>query len=346
MRSHTIDIVKGMGIILVVLAHAIGKNDTDALLYFNNGLFNVISSFFMPMFMIVSGYLVYNRVGDWNWCKRHIIKWIPPIIIFTVIYWLSANYFFGLTDFFGLYGIGFIDYIYHVIKSGFSGIVLWYLWTVILCYPITHLLEQSRNKLKIPFIFVVLLFAVVINLVPITAFGLFVVKWYGMFFLLGYTLHHYKLNGKLAYISLVAFPLCVYLFNWMIPYQNSEYGCFGLGAIIPAMSNGYAWLIGLMTLMALLGSAFIYSIATLIKWKPLSNLFSYLGTISIGIYLIHIIFVGVVSNYWLATLLVIIISVVLYEILRRSSYINFLLFGGEIPIKLKKLGGWYEKAQS
>ncbi|MDD4876901.1 MAG: acyltransferase family protein [Dehalococcoidales bacterium] len=345
MRNQTIDIVKGMGIILVVLAHAIGKNSTDALLYYDYGLFNVISSFFMPMFMIISGYLVYGKIGDWVWVKKHTTKWFIPLVIFTVIYWLAGNFVPDIMDFFSLYGIGFIAYIYHIIISGFSGLVLWCLWTIILCYPITYLLERSRIKIKIPLIFITVLFAVVINFIPITMFGFFTVKWYGLFFLLGYTLHHYKLNGKLAYVSLVVFPLCSYLFNWMIPYQNQEYGCFGLASIVPAINNGYGGLVAIMGLMALSGSAFVYSLARLIRWQPVMNLFSYLGSISIGVYLIHIVFVGIASNYWLAALLATIISVGLYEVLKRSPYVNFLLFGGDIPIRLKTLGGWYDKAK-
>lgn len=346
MRNKTLDVVKGLGILLVVLAHAIGKNDVDALLLFNNGLFNVVASFYMPMFMMVSGYLVYNKIGNWAWAKKHITKWIPTLLIFPIIYWVVAHYFPAITDFFGLYNVGFASYITHITLSGFSGLALWYLWTTIICYLICYLLEQSRLKIKLPFILQIITFALVINIIPFNQFGFFTVKWYGMFFLIGYALHHYSMKKKLAYISLLAFPLCTYLFNWMIPYQDSEYGCFGLSVIIPAITNGHAYLVGVMFLMAILGTGFVYSIAMLVRWKPFVLLFGYLGSISIGIYLLHIMFVGIVHNYWLAALIATCISIGLYEVLKRSKIIDFLLFGGDIPIKLKKLGGWYGKAEA
>jgi hypothetical protein len=158
-------------------------------------------------------------------------------------------------------------------------------------------------------------------------------------------LHNYKIEKKLAYISLVAFPLMAYLTNWMIPYENSYWGCYGLAAIIPAITNGQASLVGIMFLMAILGTAFIYSIAMMIRWKPLVRLLTYLGSISVGIYLLHVMFVGITSNYWISALLATIIAVALYELLRRVKFLNFILFGGE-PIKIRMLGGWYGKGQA
>jgi fucose 4-O-acetylase-like acetyltransferase len=99
-------------------------------------------------------------------------------------------------------------------------------------------------------------------------------------------------------------------------------------------------------LMAILGTAFVYSIAMLIRWKPLVRLFTYLGSISIGIYLLHIMFVGIISNYWVSTVLATIISVALYELLHRIKFADYILFGGDMPIKLKKLGGWYDKTKA
>jgi len=119
-----------------------------------------------------------------------------------------------------------------------------------------------------------------------------------------------------------------------MPYEDTQWGCYGLAAIIPAITNGHALLVGIMFLMAVLGTAFIYSLAMLIRWKPLVRLFTYLGSISIGIYLIHVMFVGITNNYWLSTVLATLISVVLYEILERIKFTNYILFGGE-PIKIQ-----------
>jgi fucose 4-O-acetylase-like acetyltransferase len=344
-RNPTLDIMKGIGILLVVLSHALSKKWMDVTISYDNGLFNVISSFFMLMFFVISGYLTYGKVSRQGWLKEHISKWILPLLSFAVIYWVFAYFLPNLIQFYvGFYEVSFWDYISTVLTSGFNGIITWYLWALILCYIFAWILEQGRLKLKLPLVIQSFIMIVVINIIPITLFGFFVFKWYGIFFIIGYTLHHYSINKKLAYISLVAFPLMIYLTNWMIPYQDSQWGCYGLTKVIPAIMNGHALLVGLMFLMAVLGTAFVYSIAMLIKWKPLAKLLTYLGSISIGIYLIHIMFVGITKNYWISTILATIISVALYEILKRIKFTNYILFGGT-PIKFNKLGGWYEKKE-
>jgi fucose 4-O-acetylase-like acetyltransferase len=334
MRNQTLDIVKGLGILLVVLSHTLSKSGLDSA--FKNGMFNMITSFFMLMFLIVSGYLVYDKVSRPGWLKEHTGKWILPCLSFTIIYWVFSLFFPNLMQFYsGFYEISFGDYFSTVVTSGFNGIVAWYLWTLILCYLFTWVLEWGRLKVKVSLILQVGVLVIVINLIPITLFGFFTFKWYVVFFLIGYMLHHYVINKKWAYISLAAFPLMAYLTNWMIPYEDTQWGCYGLTTIIPAITSGYALLVGVMFLMAILGTAFVYSVAMLIRWKPLVWLLTYLGSASIGIYLVHVLFVGISNNYWFAALLATIISVALYELLKRSRWTNYILFGGVLPIKLK-----------
>lgn len=194
LRNNTLDTVKSIGIILVVLYHAIGIN-TDALVYYDNGLFNMIACFFMQLFFIVSGYLYQERI-----------------------------------------------------------------------------------------------------------------------------------RSKGAYACLVLFPLCGYLLGWMIPYQNADYGIIGLSAITPALINGQGLLIGIMISMAFLGAGFVYAVARILRGK-VKTVFAYLGKISIGIYLLHILFVGISGNIWLSTLIALAISVGLYEGLRRNALSNRILFG-------------------
>ena len=333
-RNITIDIMKGWGILLVVLSHSIVINSKTDLILFNNGLFNMIQSFFMPMFFLISGYLTYNKVGNWDWAKKHMSKWFLPLVMFTLIYFVCAQLFPNLVGFRGLEGMSFPDYIVNIVTGGFSGLVLWYLWTLVLCYFVAYELENGRLRLKVPFIIQFISAIVLMNLIPSDQLGLFSLKWYGIYFLIGYALHHYSVNKKLSYIALIAFPLCVYLFNWMILYQSLEWGSFGRARLFPAIMNGHASLIGVMFLMAFLGIAFVYAISVLIKWKPMVKILSYLGSASIGIYLIHIIFVGITDNYWLSTILATIISVVLYEVLKRIKFVNYILFGGT-PIKIQ-----------
>lgn len=345
-RNSTLDVMRGIGILLVVLYHAIVKNDPNIVASYSNGLFNVISSFFMPMFFAISGYLVYNKVGNLEWVKKHTIKWLIPIVIFILFYWGYNQLFPNLMYFFGLDKLDFVTYLMRMIAYGFGGSVLWFIWSFIVCYYLGYILEQNRLKFtKIPFIIMLILFITIINVIPFSNFGYFSVKWYGIFFFIGYAVNHYKVKiSSWALIpSLILFPISIIGFDWLKHYQDAQWGNYGVTSLIPSILSGHAWLVGLIFMMAILGIIFVYAVAVIIKWQPLANILSYLGRNSIGIYLLHILFIGITKNYWISALLAAIISVMLYELLKRNKFVNWVLFGGDIPMKFEKLGGWYGK---
>lgn len=199
-----------------------------------------------------------------------------------------------------------------------------------LCYLLAHLVERVKinRLLAIGIVF----FAV--NLIPTDLFGLLYLKWYSLFFFAGYLMNHYKEKlrklNKLIYISLILFPLIGYLTNWMIDYQNIDYGYIGTAAIIPGIINGQFALIAVMILMALLGSGFVYSLVKLNRLKWLDKGMAYLGKRSVGIYLLHVLFVGITQNVVLSSITALAISLTLYELLSRIKITNKYLFGASL----------------
>lgn len=65
-RSAYLDVIKGIAIFLVVLAHSVqwgsGRTFYEQVLYFSDPLFKVIYGFHMPLFMVVSGYLFHGTL--------------------------------------------------------------------------------------------------------------------------------------------------------------------------------------------------------------------------------------------------------------------------------------------
>lgn len=348
MRSSTIDIMRGFGIILVGLEHCTLKRfGYDACS--TNPLYLSTISFLIHIFFAVSGYLVYDRVTKEKWLTPHITKWFIPMAIFGLLYWIIGFYFPQWINFEGLYGVNFTTYILHIVTSGFSGTVLWFIWTLMLCYLLGWFLEKGRLHIKVPLIIQAIVLIVIINLIPFDSYGFFTLKWYGIFFLTGYLIKHYqghkvvKFVDKFSFLSIIIFPIVLYFNNWMIPYQKN-FTVIGMALPRNAFLNGEYIPVIITLLVSLLGIAATYSISKMVKWKWLAKPLAYLGSITIGIYLIRVLFVGIVGNEWLALVISTVISVGLYELLRRNKFLDYILFGGE-PIKLKSIGGWYGKGK-
>lgn len=75
-RYLIVDELKGFAIFLVVLAHVIQRN---TLTYLDNPIFLIIKSFHMPLFMFLSGYVAFGRIGQKpEWLKKKFLLLIVP----------------------------------------------------------------------------------------------------------------------------------------------------------------------------------------------------------------------------------------------------------------------------
>lgn len=108
-RSHTIDFVKGLLIIFVVIGHAIPGTLKESLVRW------LIYSFHMPLFMGVSGFLVNgDKLNKLTW-KEFATKYLHRIII----PWILAVSFFYIVTSVGSYSVislvkAFIKPYYHL----------------------------------------------------------------------------------------------------------------------------------------------------------------------------------------------------------------------------------------
>jgi fucose 4-O-acetylase-like acetyltransferase len=326
-RNTPIDVIKGITIILVVIYHAIGISDETAITDYNNGLYNMIDCYVMQIFMVITGYLVY-RHGNFDWVRRNVKRWIIPIALFTILYFVWNIMFPELIR---TYELPLFKYIALMVYSGFSGIATWYLWCLCLCYISMFAIEAlSRRFPKIPVMVMIVAYLAMLNVMPFNLFGMINLKWYGIFFFIGYIIRHYHdtkivmYGGKALYGSLVAFPLVGYLTTWLVDMKWTETTVIGLAKILPAIQNGELQQVMVAFGMALLGCAFVYSVGKILSGlKPLA----YIGRISIGIYLFHVMFVGITGNYWLSAAIALVISIVLYEVLRMNKAVDKYAFG-------------------
>lgn len=124
MREKWVDNVKGFAIYLVVLGHCIQYASHDGYAFRDNIVFEVIYSFHMPLFMLISGYLFWytlNKYPLWNgiWAKVKGIM-VPCMVWGGVTYIVDIL----ITSF---EPISLKGYWHYIVYSN------WFLWAVFYC---------------------------------------------------------------------------------------------------------------------------------------------------------------------------------------------------------------------
>lgn len=316
-RNNVIDIMKGLCILAVVNQHALTEKFLDTIATVK--VFNVTTSFNMMVFMLVAGYFSYGRVGNGQWALSKSIRWIIPILISLPLYW-----YFRYND------QPFGTWMANSIVEGFTGMILWFLWCLSLCYPVGYILE----KIKLPFTIKIVALILFLAFIPVYPLGIKYLKWYGLFYFIGYGLKYYLTKYQSRWIrmsvysSVVIFPILIYFTNGMTSYNNIDYGYLGFTIIDKAVFNGYGYLVGIMFGVAVFGVMFTYSMAKLLdKMKYLNKVLAYIGNASAGILLIHYFFIQTVNIYPLSAFAAVVISLILYELLHRVKILDALLFG-------------------
>lgn len=138
------DVLKGFGIILVVLGHCIqagsGKAYMESAAYFGDGWYQFIYSFHMPLFMVISGYYAWNSVHAARTSqdrRRMIIKRCVYLLMPIVAWKLIELAYLSVTG----------DYLYQspgaLLYDVITGILtnLWFLWAVMYSFLLVCLMH-------------------------------------------------------------------------------------------------------------------------------------------------------------------------------------------------------------
>ncbi len=91
-RSAYLDVVKGFAIVLVTLGHCVqygnGRDFVQSMAFFDDPLFKLIYSFHMPLFALVSGYLLYASLqhrSEGELVMKRLSGLFVPIVSFCVM---------------------------------------------------------------------------------------------------------------------------------------------------------------------------------------------------------------------------------------------------------------------
>lgn len=246
------DVVRGFAILLVVLGHAVAKeNIYTSENVFCNILYNYIYSFHMPLFFIVSGFVfsVKDRFREHVW---HIFRsLLVPYVLFNLFTILLQK----MLPFFSIEERTISEQIKVMVLNGGN---LWFIYVLIefrlLFYLIDKIIDSMIKRGVIVFLLFLILATIKISGPPYFLFGSF--RLYAPFFMMGYfikliieknevrmTASKKKTIGTFCLLLSFLLFYCKENFAEHIPYSFTIYfptalaGCGACYFLITSISN-------------------------------------------------------------------------------------------------------------
>ncbi|CAH0351837.1 acyltransferase family protein [Aquabacterium sp. CECT 9606] len=273
-RIEWVDAAKGIGIILVVVGHAIVGLRDGALISPDSVLaivLKLIYSFHMPLFFFLSGIFIAKRVasGAWAFSKSSTIKlgkayliWLPVQMLMLSLAGSLANKPFNGQVF---------DYVSILWEPKYN---FWFIYALLLM-NIMSALVMPRLGAGIMIASCLLLYSLAqwMKLPPMFWGICWFAPYYGLGIIFG--LHPVKLNiNRLTLILAAILLTAIWLY---LAYEIRQ-----RGIALWALSTFGTAITGSMATVLWIGGS----------GKAISNLFAYLGREALPIYLIHVMFVA------------------------------------------------------
>lgn len=308
---NSMDIVKGIAIILVVFVHSLPNIDPDLPNFNGNSIIKFVYDFsflfFMPLFFFVSGFLstkiiTLNKEQSKSYVKNKFRKLIIPYFIISI---LGIIIKLCLSSF-AIRNVSFASMIRAILFYPWEGSIrlLWFVYTLFIIAIISVLLRKILIKYTI-------LFFTITSIVPIN-FGSFI-----------------NLDGVLQYI--VYYYLGMYFFKFYEQYKEFKFKhIIVLSTLIIllimnniAVSEYYKSLF--LFISSICGIACFISISMLIEDIKVGRVLQIIGKHSFDIYLFSWFF----QSFF---------RILLFQILKMSYNTTFLFMfiGGFLPLILTK----------
>lgn len=230
-RNRTIDILRGIAVLAVLLGHAIQRG--LIINYETNFLFKIIYSFHMPLFVVLSGYSLcrYTKKYDKNFILKKFKQLVIPTFIWSYIIYFVRNFnFVGIKDFIN-FPQSFLAYTKLLLLH--PDYVIWFLYTIFICIFIIFIgkLIFKENEKRLTFLMISI--AITLFFLPsfiTNFFGIYRLKLYFPIFIFGYFLAKYS-NKLLPYLKKLFLPsiLCyIILFNFYNVSIDSIFVYYGI----------------------------------------------------------------------------------------------------------------------
>lgn len=323
-RNLHVDALKGIMIVFVVWGHTIQTNHP---LKVNSYYYLTFSSFVMPLFMLLSGYIISTQLRNTlpGFVKKYALRLILPFFVWSVIAFFTFHLYQKMS---------LPEYLFNLAIMPSNG--LWFLWALflnsIVLFSVLKLVqvrkwERWENYLVIASI-------VLSRAASSEYFGLSDFKVYYTYYAAGFFACKYsdwlKDRRKIIYaVSIVGFPLLLMAFRSdkfpsFYPVLQNIFGDTGLARFIVSVYK-YA--------IAFMGMAVLSFLMELVRRTRFYTFCCWLGAFTLDIYVIHGIFImrcgPVLWQYLAVAAVALVCSLALTLLVLRRFRITRMIFLGQ-----------------
>lgn len=325
-REYSFDILRIISMFMVIVVHVsnvysrsfgiIGNKS-----FFISLVFNTISRISVPIFLMISGALLFNRSFNKKKYFQRIIKFILLIIVWDIFYLIWEYYYLNIT-YTKLYMLIFTPYRAH----------LWFLYTILILYIIQPVLKLIFDRISNNFKFILLIMWFLFSTLSIINYNIanyFTIFSYMGFFIIGNYLYTYIKDRDLTKYNwfLIISIVCLITTSVLLNYFSSV-----------KRNYFYNIFFAYRTPFIILSSFAFFILVVCNFKKDIKNKFILmLSDVSLGVYLIHGVFLDItvkVFSYQLInsligiptfSLIIFIFSVISVYILKKIKIINYFL---------------------
>lgn len=205
-RNITIDIIRGIAVIAVLIAHSEQRAlYHEGILYPDDILTRLIYPWYMPVFVFASGYILGIKGQFKLWRKfKHLVY---PTFIWSIILWGIHDFdFVGIKWYFDFDSYSFGQYIRMLLINPVY--VIWFLWVIFICTAVVALCHNIIEKITGKNVqgnelYVIILvgtcFVLISDLKYSQWFGIRRIAEYWVYFVAGYGLYSIGGGGKILF---------------------------------------------------------------------------------------------------------------------------------------------------
>ncbi len=322
-REFSFDILRVVAMCMVIIVH-VSNVYSRSYGFIGDGSFivslgfNTISRISVPIFLMISGALLLDRKFNKTKYFKRLVKFILLIVIWDIIYLIWEWLYLGVT----------YDHLYKLLFEPYRAHLL-YLYTILILYAIQPLLklmlDKSNNTVK--FLLLFIWFALSsLSIVNLTIANVFTIFSYIGFFIVGKYLYDFIKNNNLKKFNILwilIIIVCILISMYLNYTYSHKYNMF------------YNFFFAYRTPFIILASVsfFILVVSNYTK-NSIPKIIEVLSNVSLGVYLIHGIFLDVtikMFNYQGINaligipsffIMILIASVIAVLIIKRIKFVN------------------------